>query len=344
MTEFCTSDFDYELPLELIAQSPLPQRSSSRLLHLQTYAHQITHCKFKEIIDFVDKKDLLVFNDTKVIPARLIGHKSSGGKVECLIERILAQDRVLAQLGVSKAPKLGSVIRFAAAFDATVIARRGGFYELEFMSDESALWLLEQYGEIPLPPYIKRSPDAADCNRYQTVYAKNKGAVAAPTAGLHFDENVLAAMRQKGVAMAAVTLHVGAGTFQPVRVESLDKHQMHQEYIEVSPQTCQAIAACHARGGRVIAVGTTVVRCLETAARSGDMMSFSGDTDLFIYPGYQFRCVDALLTNFHLPRSSLLMLVSAFAGYELIMEAYREAVKQHYRFFSYGDAMLLSRD
>ena len=285
-----------------------------------------------------------MFNDTKVIPARLIGHKSSGGKVECLIERILAQQRVLAQLGVSKAPKLGSVIRFAAAFDATVIARRGGFYELEFMSDESALWLLEQYGEIPLPPYIKRSPDAADCNRYQTVYAKNKGAVAAPTAGLHFDENVLAAMRQKGVAMAAVTLHVGAGTFQPVRVESLDKHQMHQESIEVSPQTCQAIAACHARGGRVIAVGTTVVRCLETAARSGDMMSFSGDTDLFIYPGYQFRCVDALLTNFHLPRSSLLMLVSAFAGYELIMEAYREAVKQHYRFFSYGDAMLLSRD
>ncbi len=341
MTKFTTSDFDYELPFELIAQTPLPERSSSRLLHLNPNTLQINHRKFNEIVDILNKNDLLVFNDTKVIPARLYGRKASGGKVECLVERVLPPNRLLAQLGASKSPKPGSAIRFADAFDATVIGRQGEFYELQFESDQSVLTLLEKHGEIPLPPYIQRSPEAADQQRYQTVYAQKEGAVAAPTAGLHFDRDVLQAIERKGIEKATVTLHVGAGTFQPVRVDDLDSHDMHRENVEVSAETCQAIEACRERGGRVVAIGTTVVRCLETAAHSGEIKPFTGDTRLFIYPGYRFRCVDALLTNFHLPRSTLLMLVSAFGGYEFIRDAYQEAVKKGYRFFSYGDAMFI---
>lgn len=341
MVKFTTSDFDYELPVQLIAQTPLAERTGSRLLHLQTHSNKVNHIKFNEIINFLDEKDLLIFNDTKVIRARLLGRKASGGKVECLIERILSEHRVLVQLGVSKPPKPGSTIRFAQAFNATVINRQHEFYELEFETDQSVLNLLEQYGEIPLPPYIKRTLGPSGQDRYQTVYAKKEGAVAAPTAGLHFDNDILDAIRQKGVEMVSVTLHIGAGTFQPVRVENLDEHQMHQEYVEVSSDICSAIQRCRAREGRIVAVGTTVVRSLETAACSGDVKPFFGDTDLFIYPGYEFHCVDALITNFHLPRSSLLMLVTAFGGYEFIMNAYREAVKQRYRFFSYGDAMFI---
>lgn len=341
MSEYTTNDFDYELPLALIAQNPLPGRSDSRLLHLNSRSNDISHKKFKNLVDVLNKEDLLVFNDTKVIPARLYGRKASGGKVECLVERILSSHRVLAQLRVSKPPRLNSVIRFADSVDATVMGRQGEFYELRIESDQTALSLLEQYGEIPLPPYIQRSPDSADQQRYQTIYAQIEGSVAAPTAGLHFDREILDQVERKGIETASVTLHVGAGTFQPVRVDNLTAHQMHQEYVDISPETCRAIERCRARGGRVVAVGTTVVRSLETAARSGETKPYSGDTDLFIYPGYSFRCVNAIVTNFHLPRSSLLMLVSAFGGYEFIMNAYQEAVKQEYRFFSYGDAMFI---
>jgi len=341
MPEYTTNDFDYDLPFDLIAQSPLPKRSDSRLLHLNRKNNHIKNSNFKSLVEFLNKKDLLIFNDTKVIPARLYGRKASGGKVECLVERILSSHRVLAQLRVSKSPRLGSIIRFAGVVDATVIGRQAEFYELHFESEQPALTVLEEYGEIPLPPYIQRSPGSTDQHRYQTVYAQIEGSVAAPTAGLHFDRETLAQIEEKGIETASVTLHVGAGTFQPVRVESLGAHQMHQEYVNVSAETCSAIERCRARGGRVIAIGTTVVRCLEAAAQAGKAEPYSGDTELFIYPGYCFRCVDAIVTNFHLPRSSLLMLVSAFGGYEFIMSAYREAVNHGYRFFSYGDAMFI---
>lgn len=338
-----TSDFNYELPEQLIAQHPLAARTSSRLLCVNTNTNTMTHQHFREIINQINANDLLIFNDTKVIPARLFGTKATGGQVECLVEQIVSKHRVLAHLRASKSPRLNSILNFANAFAALVINRKDSLFELEFQSDQSALELLYQYGHIPLPPYIKRSVVQDDHQRYQTVYAKKEGAVAAPTAGLHFDTDLLQALTQQGVAQAYVTLHVGAGTFQPVRAEILTEHQMHDEYMEVSAAVCEAVAQCRQRGGRVIAVGTTVVRCLETAAFQGELKPYHGQTNLFIYPGFQFHCVDAVITNFHLPQSSLLMLVCAFGGYPLMMRAYQEAIAQQYRFFSYGDAMFIRR-
>ena len=338
---FNTSDFDYALPVELIAQSPLAVRSASRLLQVDAKGDSIKHNKFNEIVDFFCEKDLLVFNDTKVIPARLFGEKETGGKVECLVERVLSDHLVLAHLRSSKSPKAGGRLRLADAIDVTVVAREGELFKLKFESEHTVLKLLNKYGQVPLPPYIERAPDSSDEHRYQTVFAKKEGAVAAPTAGLHFDESMMGLLKKKGIAIEYVTLHVGAGTFQPVRTDSLSDHKMHGEYIEVSEKVCEAVKRCRERGGRVIAIGTTVVRCLETAAKTGEMIPFKGETNLFIYPGYQFHCVDVMLTNFHLPKSTLLMLVCAFGGYELIMRAYQEAVLQKYRFFSYGDAMLV---
>ena len=303
--DYKTSDFDYELPFELIAQRPLPSRDASRLLRANKQNGDIKHLNFKEIIDLLEEKNLLVFNDTKVIPARLFGQKQSGGKVECLIERVISDHRALAHLRASKAPKVGSLIRFADAFETTVVARQDKLFELKFESEDTVLMLLNKHGNLPLPPYIQRAPDNVDQNRYQTVFAEREGAVAAPTAGLHFDEELLQALKQKGIAIAYVTLHVGAGTFQPVRTESLSEHKMHSEYVEISSQVCEAVQQCRQRGGRVIAVGTTVMRCLETAAKTGKIKPYNGETNLFIYPGYEFQCVDAMLTNFHLPKSTL---------------------------------------
>jgi S-adenosylmethionine:tRNA ribosyltransferase-isomerase len=338
-----TSDFDYELPPELIAQQPLAMRSASRLLCVDSHRDIVTHRNFIDFIDQVNANDLLIFNDTKVIPARLLGHKETGGQVECLVERILSKHRVMAHLRASKAPAINSKLNFFQAFTALVINREDDLFELEFQSEHSALELLHQYGHIPLPLYIKRSVQQDDLQRYQTVYAKKEGAVAAPTAGLHFDSDLLQALTNKGVDQVYVTLHVGAGTFQPVRTESLTEHQMHHEYMEVSSAVCEAVERCRQRRGRVIAVGTTVVRCLETAARNGELKPYQGETNLFIYPGYQFHCVDAMVTNFHWPKSSLLMLVCAFGGYALMMRAYQEAINQRYRFFSYGDAMFITQ-
>jgi S-adenosylmethionine:tRNA ribosyltransferase-isomerase len=284
----------------------------------------------------------MVFNNTRVIPARLFGQKATGGKLEILVERVLGSRSVLAHIRSSKSPKAGSRILLDGGGEAEMVARHDALFELEF--DEDVLSLLERIGHMPLPPYIDRPDDAADRERYQTVYAQRAGAVAAPTAGLHFDEALLDSLREVGVETAYVTLHVGAGTFQPVRVERIEEHHMHREWLEVTQEVVDAVAACRARGGRVIAVGTTSVRSLETAARDGELKPFSGDTDIFIYPGKTFHVVDALVTNFHLPESTLLMLVSAFAGYPETMAAYAEAVAQRYRFFSYGDAMFITRN
>ena len=289
--------------------------------------------------------DLLVFNDTRVIPARLLGHKKSGGKVEVLVERILDENRVLAHVRSSKPPKPDTELLLAdGKLQAIMLRRHGDLFEIQFAQPEPVLQLLEQHGHIPLPPYIDRADEQRDQEDYQTVYARQPGAVAAPTAGLHFDETLLSAIKTQGVQFAYVTLHVGAGTFQPVRTEKLEDHQMHAEQVEVSDTLCEKITSTRDAGGRVIAVGTTVVRSLETAAASGRLMPYQGDTRLFITPGYQFRVIDALLTNFHLPQSTLLMLVSAFAGYQKVMSAYQHAIRQQYRFFSYGDAMFLKRD
>ena len=340
-TELKTSDFDYELPPHLIAQHPLPERTRSRLLTINCHKKSINHHIFNELINFFTEKDLLVFNDTRVIPARLLGRKSTGGKVECFIERILEDNQVWAQIRASNVPKAGSWIEIKNSFIIKVLERKEDLFRLRFESDQSVLSLLQTHGALPLPGYIDRLPTHVDQERYQTVYARREGAVAAPTAGLHFDRPLIGALKKKGVGTAYVTLHVGAGTFQPVRVESLSQHKMHTEHIEVSQEVCDLIDRCKRQGGRVIAVGTTVARCLETVFRLGDTKGYTGETDLFIYPGYSFRCVDALITNFHLPKSSLLMLVSAFGGYELIQRAYQEAIKQQYRFYSYGDAMLI---
>ena len=288
--------------------------------------------------------DLLVFNDTRVIPARLLGHKKSGGKVEVLVERILDQNRVLAHVRSSKPPKSDTELLLAdGKLQAIMLRRHGDLFEIQFAHPEPVLQLLEQHGHIPLPPYIDRADEQRDQEDYQTVYACQPGAVAAPTAGLHFDEALLAAIKAQAVQFAYTTLHVGAGTFQPVRTEKLEDHQMHAEQVEVSETLCEKITSTRDAGGRIIAVGTTVVRSLETAAASGCLMPYQGDTRLFITPGYQFRVIDALLTNFHLPQSTLLMLVSAFAGYQKVMSAYQHAIQQQYRFFSYGDAMFLKR-
>ncbi|MEQ1622398.1 MAG: tRNA preQ1(34) S-adenosylmethionine ribosyltransferase-isomerase QueA [Methylococcales bacterium] len=337
------SDFVYELPDHLIAQNPLPDRTASRLLCMHRDAGNLTDRQFADFIDLIDARDLLVFNDTKVIPARLFGQKASGGKIEILIERVQDQHHALAHVRASKSPKPGSLLELDGGFSCEVQGRVDDLFQLEFNGDLSVLEILDQVGHIPLPPYITRADDESDLTRYQTVFAKQSGAVAAPTAGLHFDQDLMDKIAAKGVATAFVTLHVGSGTFQPVRVEDLSQHLMHKEYFAVAADTVAAVEQARARGGRVIAIGTTAVRALESASQSGKLAVGYGDTQLFITPGYEFKSVDALLTNFHLPESTLLMLVSAFAGYDHVMNAYRHAVEHSYRFFSYGDAMFLSR-
>tara|TARA_B100000408_G_scaffold126795_1_gene109355 strand:- start:699 stop:1730 length:1032 start_codon:yes stop_codon:yes gene_type:complete len=340
------ADFHFELPDELIARYPSEQRSDCRLLCVDGQSGALAHHRFPDLLDLLEPGDLLVFNDTRVIPARLHGHKASGGKVEMLLERPLDSHRGLAHIRSSKSPKPGTELIFEGDIHAVVEGRRDALFELRFLGDTPMIALLEKHGHMPLPPYITREDELSDRERYQTVYARRDGAVAAPTAGLHFDQPLLDALAEKGINSAFVTLHVGAGTFQPVRVDNILEHHMHSEWIEVTDSTCQQIRETQAAGKRVIAVGTTSVRCLESAcmkSSDGQIAPFSGDTDIFIYPGYEWRCVDALITNFHLPESTLLMLVSAFAGYEHIMQAYRTAVEERYAFFSYGDAMLLTR-
>ncbi|HCF0007915.1 TPA: tRNA preQ1(34) S-adenosylmethionine ribosyltransferase-isomerase QueA [Pseudomonas aeruginosa] len=336
------ADFHFDLPEALIARHPLPERRASRLLALDGPTGTLVHRQFADLLDYLRPGDLMVFNNTRVIPARLFGQKESGGKLEVLVERVLDQHRVLAHIRASKAPKPGTRILVEGGGSAEMLQRHDALFELAFA--EPVLPLLERVGHMPLPPYIDRPDDAADRERYQTVYARRAGAVAAPTAGLHFDEALLEAIRAKGVDTAFVTLHVGAGTFQPVRVERIEDHVMHREWLEVGQDVVDAVSVCRARGGRVVAVGTTSVRSLESAARDGELKPFSGDTDIFIYPGRPFHVVDALVTNFHLPESTLLMLVSAFAGYPETMAAYAAAVAQGYRFFSYGDAMFITRN
>jgi S-adenosylmethionine:tRNA ribosyltransferase-isomerase len=334
-------DFDFALPPALIAQHPAATRTGSRLLHVA--GNTIADLRFTDLPALVAPGDLLVFNDTKVIRARLFGQKESGGQVEVLIERIVDAQHAIAQVRASKSPKPGSRIRLAEAFDITVTGREGEFFALE-LSAEGDLWqLVEAHGALPLPPYITHAAGGEDEARYQTVFARKLGAVAAPTAGLHFDDALLADLAGKGIEQAWLTLHVGAGTFQPVRVTNIAEHHMHSERFEIPQATVDAIAATRARGGRVIAVGTTSLRALESAAQSGKLIAGAAETDIFITPGYQFRVVDRLITNFHLPKSTLLMLVSAFAGFDAIRTAYTHAVGEGYRFFSYGDAMLLER-
>lgn len=337
-------DFHYDLPDSLIAREPAKERCASRLLSLEGESGKLTHGHFSDLLDRVLPGDLMVFNDTRVIPARLYGRKATGGKLEILVERILAPDLVLAQIRSSKAPRSGAELILDGGVRLQVGERRGAFFTLHFPNGLSALEVLDEIGHIPLPPYIDRPDEPADRERYQTVYGRRQGAVAAPTAGLHFDANMLAQLEKKGVELAFVTLHVGAGTFQPMRAESVLAHRMHAEFMELQETVCQQFAQTRARGGRVIAVGTTSVRCLETAAEAGKLRPWQGETDIFIYPGYRYQIVDALITNFHLPESTLLMLVSAFAGYRSVMHAYREAIANQYRFFSYGDAMFITKN
>jgi S-adenosylmethionine:tRNA ribosyltransferase-isomerase len=341
------SDFDYELPSELIAKYPLKERSASRLLCLNGQTGQITHKHFKDILSLVTDKDLLVFNNTRVIKARLFGQKATGGQVEMLVERILDQHRVLAHVRASKSPKPESILTFTDAngqqIQFKMLGRHHDLFELRCEDGRPVLEVIEQWGEIPLPPYFHRSPEESDLERYQTVYAEHKGSVAAPTAGLHFDIEIMNQLKQKGVGVGFVTLHVGSGTFAPVRVEDITQHRMHAEFIDVSEELCEQIRQTKARGGRIIAVGTTSARSLESASQNGTAIPFHGDTDIFIYPGYQFKCVDVLITNFHLPGSTLLMLVATMRGYESIMRAYKIAIEHQYRFFSYGDAMWISK-
>jgi len=335
------SDFHFELPKALIAQRPLPQRGASRLLYLDGPTGAVRDLAFVDLLRLVAAGDLLVFNDTRVMRARLFGHKGSGGQVEILLERLLNAHEALAQLRASKAPKLGTWIRLAGGERLEVLGRDQDLFRLR-APDAGFAALMERHGHVPLPPYIRHPDEAVDLERYQTVYGRCEGAIAAPTAGLHFDAPMLARLAEQGVGSARITLHVGAGTFQPVRVERLEEHVMHREWLELDQTVCEAVAATREAGGRIIAVGTTSVRGLESAARSGELRPYRGDTRLFIRPGYRFRVVDALLTNFHLPESTLLMLVSAFGGFESVMAAYRHAVRQGYRFFSYGDAMFLT--
>jgi S-adenosylmethionine:tRNA ribosyltransferase-isomerase len=341
-TSYTLSDFDFALPPELIAQQPAAQRSASRLLD-GTDAQPVDRV-FRELPSLLRAGDLLVFNDTRVIKARLLGAKASGGAVEALVERVLPDREVLLHLRASKSPKPGSIIRFADAFDAEVLGRAGpqdALFRLRFPDDPLAL--LERHGHVPLPPYITHADTAEDERRYQTVFAARPGAVAAPTAALHFDAALLAELAERGIVSANITLHVGAGTFQPVRTENLAEHRMHSEWFDVPAPTVAAIERTRAAGGRIVAVGTTTLRALESAARGGGLESGQRDTDIFITPGFDFRVVDVLVTNFHLPKSTLLMLVSAFAGFETVRALYAHAIRERYRFFSYGDAMLLAR-
>ena len=337
------SDFEFELPEHLIAKYPTEERSASRLMHLNAATGEITHYHFRDIVNLIQPKDLMVFNDTRVIPARIFGAKPTGGKVEILLERVLGDNHALVQMRSSKALKPGAeVILDNSDFRITVIARKDSFYEVEFPAP-GVLDVAKQLGHMPLPPYIDRADEISDLERYQTVFAENDGAVAAPTAGLHFDDALLDTLKDQGTASSHLTLHVGAGTFQPVRVKHLEDHDMHSEQLSLAADVCTAVNDCRKREGRVIAVGTTSVRSLETASHSGNIEPFQGDTDIFIYPGYDFRSVDAMVTNFHLSGSTLMMLVSAFAGSDKIRHAYTVAIKEQYRFFSYGDAMLITR-
>jgi len=337
------ADFHYVLPQERIAHYPLDERSSSRMLCVDPRTDTLSDRSFRDLPDMLSPGDLLVFNDTRVIPARLYGSKRTGGRVEVLVERITGNNKALAHVRASKPPGPGTTIEFAAGATAMIEGREQDLYRLQFSGADGIASILEQQGHVPLPPYIRRSDEASDHERYQTIYASRPGAVAAPTAGLHFDECSLRRLDEHGVETARVTLHVGAGTFQPVHTDDLAAHIMHHEYYEVGNETCVRIAAARRRGGRIVAVGTTVVRSLEAAAAdSGTPQPCCGETNLFITPGYQFRCVDALLTNFHLPESTLLMLVCAFGGHARVMAAYRYAIAERYRFYSYGDAMFLA--
>ncbi len=345
------SDFYFDLPEELIAQYPLKQRTDSRLLCLNGENGALQDKIFKSLPELLNAGDLLVFNNTRVIPARLYGQKSTGGKIEVLVERVLDEQSFLAHIRSSKAPKSAAVLTLGMdkgdGFQVIMRGREGDLFLLQLQDSKHNVFdLLEQYGHIPLPPYVERADELTDQQRYQTIYAKEKGAVAAPTAGLHFDESLLQQIRNKGVDSAWVTLHVGAGTFQPVRVDNITDHTMHSEYVDVAAETVAKIRQTQTDGGRVIAVGTTALRSLESAAsfsgHPGEIEAFHADTDIFIYPGYQFKVVDALITNFHLPESTLLMLISAFAGLEHVRQAYQHAIAQSYRFFSYGDAMFIT--
>ena len=343
------ADFSFELPESLIAHYPQPERSGCRLLQLDGPSGELKHGVFTDLLDNLEAGDLLVFNNTRVIPARMFGRKVSGGKIEVLVERVLDDHRVLAHVRASKAPKPGTDLLLGddESIAATMVARHDTLFELCFNDERDVFTILNAVGHMPLPPYIDRPDEDADRELYQTVYSEKPGAVAAPTAGLHFDEPLLAALREKGIEMAFVTLHVGAGTFQPVRVETIEEHVMHAEYAEVPQEVVDAVLACKARGKRVVAVGTTSVRSLESAANASKealIAPFFDDTSIFIFQGYHYQVVDALVTNFHLPESTLIMLVSAFAGYKNTMHAYQQAVAEQYRFFSYGDAMFISRN
>jgi len=336
-------EFDYSLPEDLVAQQPSDARGDSRLLCLDGRSGAVRDAMFRELPSYLRPGDILVFNDTRVIKARLQGSKGSGGKVEVLVERLLDDHHVLAQVRASHPPPEASLLFLGEDITAMVLRREGDFYRIRFEGTAPVLQVLETAGSVPLPPYIGRPPQDADQERYQTVYAREPGAVAAPTAGLHFDEAMLVRLRDKGVHMASVTLHVGAGTFQPVRVENVADHVMHSEWYQVSRETVKAIAAARAAGGRVVAVGTTTLRALESAASGGELAAGQGETNLFVLPGYRFRVVERLITNFHMPKSTLMMLVAAFGGAEHVRRAYRHAVEQRYRFLSYGDAMLIER-
>jgi len=336
-----TDEFTFELPQHLIAQHPPQQRGASRLLHISGSGCE--HRMFADLPGLLREHDLLILNDTRVIKARLFGNKATGGNIEVMVERILDAHEVLAQVRASKTPKRGSRLLLAGCIEVTVLGRADEFFHLRFEGDRDVGSLLEQYGRLPLPPYITHSANAEDDERYQTVFARESGAVAAPTAGLHFDEAMLASLAKQGIQAAYVTLHVGAGTFQPVRAEQVAEHVMHSERFVMPQATVDAIAQTRAKGGRVIAVGTTSLRALESAAQSGTLVAGQGETNIFITPGYQFKVVDVLLTNFHLPKSTLLMLVCAFGGMDKMLAAYRVAVDNEYRFFSYGDAMLIER-
>jgi len=336
-------DFDYTLPQELIAQFPPVERGASRLLHLDGRTGALADRQFRDIVELVAPGDVVVVNDTRVIKARLAGRKRTGGRIEVMVERILEGGEVLAQIGANHPTRVGSTLMLADAIEATVLGREREFFRLRFEGCDDALALLERHGAVPLPLYISRAAGERDAERYQTVYAREPGAVAAPTAGLHFDPALLRALRDRGVPVVFLTLHVGAGTFQPVREQDLARHEMHAEWYDVPQATVDAIAEARSRGGRVLAVGTTTLRALESAAAGGALKSGRGETRLFILPGYRFRVVERLLTNFHLPRSTLLMLVSAFGGMDNVRRAYRHAIEHRYRFYSYGDAMLIER-
>ncbi|MCU7997936.1 tRNA preQ1(34) S-adenosylmethionine ribosyltransferase-isomerase QueA [Shewanella sp. SM95] len=339
------ADFSFDLPDELIARYPMAQRNASRLLTLDGNSGALGDKQFTDLLGMINSGDLMVFNNTRVIPARMFGQKASGGKLEILVERMLDDKRILAHVRSSKSPKVDSLIHLDGGYQMKMVARHDTLFELELLSELTILEVLEAVGHMPLPPYIDRPDDDADKERYQTVYNQNPGAVAAPTAGLHFDDAMLDALKAKGVNVAFVTLHVGAGTFQPVRVDTILEHKMHSEWANVPQDVVDLIAQTKAAGKRVVAVGTTSVRSLESAARAslGELKAFSGDTDIFIYPGYEFQVVDAMVTNFHLPESTLIMLVSAFAGFDHVMVAYQHAITQKYRFFSYGDAMFVTK-